>query len=117
MEHFLLLTAIVLGVIVVVGFLNEKFFHLTYEIMLLLASVFIGICMLMAAAVAKNSSMGEILQRVQLFNLEDLLMNGVLCFMLFAGSCHLKLNQFKEQIRPVGVLAFSCTLADRKSVV
>ena len=111
MEHFLLLTAIVLGVIVVVGFLNEKFFHLTYEIMLLLASVFIGICMLMAAAVAKNSSMGEILQRVQLFNLEDLLMNGVLCFMLFAGSCHLKLSQFKEQARPVGVLAFFCTLA------
>ena len=111
MEHFLLLTAIVLGVIVVTGFLNEKLFHLTYEIMLLLSSVLIGICMLMAAAAAKNSSMGEILQKVQLFNLEDLLMKGVLCFMLFAGSCHLKLSQFKEQARPVGVLAFFCTLA------
>lgn len=111
MDHFLLLAAIVLGVIVVVGFLNEKIFHLTYEIMLLLASVLIGICMLMAAAAVKNSSVNEILQRVQLFNLEDLLMNGVLCFMLFAGSCHLKLNQFKEQARPVGVLAFFCTLA------
>ena len=111
MDLFLLLTAIVLGVIMIVGFLNEKVFHQTYEIMLLLASVLVGICMLIIASVMQNSSAGEILEKVQLFNLEALLLNGVLCFMLFAGSYHLKLSQFKEQARPVSVLAFFCTLA------
>lgn len=110
MDHFLLLSAIVLGVIVVVGFLNEKFFHLTYEIVLLIASVLVGACMLLGGAALKNSSAGELLQQVQLFNLEDLLMKGVLCFMLFAGSCHLKLSQFRAQAHAISVLAFFCTL-------
>ena len=110
MDQFLLLSAIVLGVIMVVGYLNEKVFHLTYEIALLLSSMLVGICMLMAASALQNRSTGEILRKVQLFNLEDLLMKGVLCFMLFAGSCHLKLSHFREHARPVGVLAFFCTL-------
>ena len=111
MNLFLLLMTIVLGVIVAVGFLNEKIFHKTYEIVLLLASILVGICLLTAASIMKNSSAEEILGSIQLFNLEDFLINGTLCFMLFAGSCHLKLRQFKEQARPVGVLAFFCTLA------
>ena len=111
MDLFLVLTVIVLGVIMLVGFLNEKIFNLTYEIVLLLASILVGICMLFAASMMKNSSPGEILEKIQLFNLEEFLLNGVLCFMLFAGSFHLKLSQFKEQARPVSVLAFFCTLA------
>ena len=50
MNVFLLLTAVVLGIIMLVGFLNEKVFHLTYEIVLLLASIFVGVCMLAAAS-------------------------------------------------------------------
>lgn len=111
MDRFLMLTAVVLGVIMVVGFLNEKVFHMTYEIVLLLASVVVGICLLAVASLIKSSSMGEILEQVRLFDLEEFLINGVLCFMLFAGSCHMKLQRFKEQARPVGVLAFFCTLA------
>ena len=110
MDHFLLLTAVVLGVIVVVGYLNERFFHLTYEIVLLLASVVVGAGMLLAGSALNHTSAGEILQQIQLFNLEDLLMKGVLCFMLFAGSCHLKLSQFREQAHAISVLAFFCTL-------
>ena len=111
MDLFLLLTAVVLGIIVLVGFLNEKIFHLTYEIVLLLASIFVGICMLAAVSVMKNTGTAEILENIQLFNLEDFLIKGVLCFMLFAGSYHLRLSQFKEQARPVSVLAFFCTVA------
>ncbi len=111
MNVFLLLTAVVLGIIMLVGFLNEKVFHLTYEIVLLLASIFVGVCMLAAASLLKNTGIGEILEKIQLFDLEAFLLDGVLCFMLFAGSYHLKLSQFKEQARPVSVLAFFCTVA------
>jgi CPA1 family monovalent cation:H+ antiporter len=111
MNLFLVLVTIVLGVIMVVGFLNEKVFHMTYEIVLLLASILVGMSLLAAASIMRNSSADEIMEGIQLFNLEDILINGILCFMLFAGSYHLKLRQFKEQARPVGVLAFFCTLA------
>lgn len=111
MNLFLLLAALVLGVIMVVGFLNEKVFHLTYEIVLLLFSILVGILLLAAASIIKNSSASEVLENFQLFNLEELLINGVLCFMLFAGAHHLKLRQFKDEVRPISVLAFFCTLA------
>ena len=111
MNLFLLLTAVVLGVIMVVGFLNEKVFHLTYEIVLLLFSILVGILLLAAASIIKNSSASEVLENFQLFNLEELLINGVLCFMLFAGAHHLKLRQFKDEVRPISVLAVFCTLA------
>ena len=37
-------------------------------------------------------------------------MKGVLCFMLFAGACHMKLSDFKRLARPVGVLSIGATL-------
>ena len=91
MNVFLLLTAVVLGIIMLVGFLNEKVFHLTYEIVLLLASIFVGVCMLAAASLLKNTGIGEILEKIQLFDLEAFLLDGVLCF--------------------ISVLAFFCTVA------
>ncbi len=105
-----LLSAVILGIIVLIGFLNEKLFHLNYEISLLLFSVLIGICFTVVVSIIQNESVKDLLQSVQVFDLEAFLMEGVLCFMLFAGSCHLKLSQFKEFARPVGVLAFICTL-------
>ena len=110
MEHLLLLSAVTLGIIVLIGFLNEKFFHLNYEISLLLFSVIIGICLTLVFSLIKKESITDILQRVQVFDLEAFLMKGVLCFMLFAGSCKLKISQFKENARPIGILAFLCTL-------
>ncbi len=38
------------------------------------------------------------------------LLEGVLCFMLFAGSFRMKLADFKAQARQITVLAFVCTL-------
>ena len=80
MNVFLLLTAVVLGIIMLVGFLNEKVFHLTYEIVLLLASIFVGVCMLAAASLLKNTGIGEILEKIQLFDLEAFLLDGEACW-------------------------------------
>ena len=110
MDHLLLLSAITLGIVVLIGFINEKFFHLNYEISLLLFSVLIGICLTVSVSLIRKESVKDFLQGIQVFDLEAFLMKGVLCFMLFAGSCHLKLSQFREFARPIGVLAIVCTL-------
>lgn len=100
----------IIALVCILGFFNEKVTKLTYEIALMLFSVVIGIVLLAAAAIFSGTDAGDLLQQFRLTDIEGFLMEGVLCFMLFAGSCHLKLSDFREQARQVSVLAFVCTL-------
>ena len=112
MENMLFLLA-TLGIIALIEFLNEKLFHLTKEISLMLFSVVIGFVLTVIMAIMKDETVKELLQGLQVYNIENFLMNGVLCFMLFAGSCHLKLGKFRKEARPIGVLSFLCTSWER----
>ena len=100
---------VIIGFISVLGFLNEKLTKLTYEISLMLFSVVIGILLLTGISVFDGTGIADILSRVQILDIEGFLMEGVLCFMLFAGSCHMKLSDFKMHARHISVLAFVCT--------
>ena len=100
---------VIIGFISVLGFLNEKLTKLTYEISLMLFSVVIGILLLTGISVFDGTGIADILSRVQILDIEGFLMEGVLCFMLFAGSCHMKLSDFKTHARHISVLAFVCT--------
>ena len=96
--------------IVFIGFFNEKVTHLTYEIALMLFSLVTGTVITLAAAAGKDIPVLTLLSDVKVFDLEEFLINGVLCFMLFAGACHIRLPDFRRLMRPVTVLAFICTL-------
>ncbi|HAM15777.1 MAG TPA: hypothetical protein DCP91_07960, partial [Eggerthellaceae bacterium] len=100
----------IIALICVLGFFNEKVTKLTYEIALMLFATIIGVAMLVVVAVAGDTDVANVLKEVQGFDIHDFLMHGVLCFMLFAGSCHMKLKDFKQQARQVTVLALVCTL-------
>ena len=52
----------------------------------------------------------ETLQKLDYYDLNAFLVKGVLCFMLFAGSCHHKMRDVVNSIRHITVLAFVCTL-------
>lgn len=111
MNHFLLITVVLLSLIVILGFFNEKVTKFTYEISLMLFSVIIGAVLLLAIFLFKDSvSVTNFLENFQLINLETFLMKGVLCFMLFAGSCHMRLLDFKKHARIVSLLAILATL-------
>ena len=107
---FLPIAVFILFMIVMIGFFNEKVTGLTYEIALMLFSVILGGGAALAASLAKGTSVSNFLSGVAILDFEGFLMNGVLCFMLFAGSCHIKLSHFRRHARSVGVLAFLCTL-------
>ena len=108
--NILFLFVVILAMICLLGFFNEKVTKLTYEISLMLFSSIIGAVLLIIASVFSGKSVGNILAEIQVFNIEKYLMEGVLCFMLFAGSCHMKLSDFKRQARQISVLAFVATL-------
>ena len=110
MIQFLIPFSVVLGLVILFAFINEKKTHLTYEIALLLFGTITGIVTMIIASIVTNERISDILNQIQVFNIEHYLMNGVLCFMLFAGSCHLKLSDFKKEARNITVMAIICTL-------
>lgn len=97
----------IIAFVCVLGFFNEKVTKLPYEISLMLFSTVIGILIIIASALFSGS---EILEQAQMMDIKDFLLEGVLCFMLFSGSCRMKLEDFKAQARQITVLAFVCTL-------
>ncbi len=106
MYLFVIIIALVCGF----GFFNEKVTKLTYEISLMLFSIVIGIVLVILATVFDGTSVSETLDTSNFISIKEYLMEGVLCFMLFAGSCHMKLSDFKEMARQITVLSFVCTL-------
>ncbi len=110
MDNFLIHTVIILLFVVLLGFFNEKITKFTYEISLMLFSVIISSVLLLLGVVIKDSSVSQILDNLHFVNIEGFLMDGVLCFMLFAGSCHMRLRDFKKHARSISVLAIGATL-------
>ena len=110
MTTFLPYFVVIMLLVVGLGFFNEKVTKLTDEIALMLFAIILGAILLCVSVLIKNQDVQTILHDIQLFDLEDYLMDCVLFFMLFAGSCHMKLKDFGRLARQVSVLSFLCTL-------
>lgn len=110
MDNFLMYLAGILLLVVVFGFFNEKITRMPYEISLMVFSVLAGVLILVLVRVVRHVPILEMSQDLNIFNIEAFLMKGVLCFMMFAGSCHMKLRDFKEQFRLISLLAIVGTL-------
>lgn len=111
MNSFLGAVVFLLAFIVFLGFFNEKVTKFTYEISLMLFTIIIGAAILIIRmATGEEASVTQILAGIDFSRLETVLMEGMLCFMLFAGSCHSKLLDFKKHAKMVSLLAIVTTL-------
>ena len=111
MDGFLEKVVLLLAFVVLLGFFNEKVTNMTYEISYMLFSVVIGaVLLLIGSMCGEQSSAKTILENIQIFDLESFLIKGVLCFMLFAGSCHMRLMDLKKYACPIAILAAGATL-------
>ena len=110
MDNFLVNTVVLLALVVVFGYFNEKVTRFTHEISLMLFSVILGgILVVLGIAFEGRGTVSQTLEGIQVFNLEEFLMEGVMCFMLFAGSCHMRLLDFKKHARAISLLAAAAT--------
>ncbi len=103
----LLLLVILLSLIVVIGMINDRFFHLPSDIALVLFSLIIG---LLLVAPGKLGWWQWDVSFITEVDLEDFLLEGVLCFMLFAGASKVHFSKFISNIRPIVFLALLTTL-------
>lgn len=102
--HWYNVVALLLTVSALFSFLNYKFFKLPKTVgmvLISLVSVFglfglrsLGFDMITPATTA-----------VQSINFSEALLQGVLCFLLFAGALHIDMSEFLEQKWSIGVLA------------
>jgi len=110
MNNFLGATVFLLTFIVFLGFFNEKVTKFTYEISLMLFSIIIGaVLLVLKVSLSEDTTVVQIINNLDFTGLESFLMEGVLCFMLFAGACHSRLLDFKKHAKTVSLLAIVTT--------
>ena len=97
--------------ICVIGFFNEKVTKFPYEIALLLYSSIIGLLLVIGLySISNMTRIHDLIDKIEGYDMQAFLVEGVLCFMLFPGSCHHKMKDIKNSLRHITVLAFVCTL-------
>ncbi len=103
----------VLALIVLFGFLNEKVFKLTNEIALMLISFVVGLIFYITHILTgfdANFYIEQLSLSPLNFDLNNFLVQGILCFMLFAGACRLKWNDLLKNFKLTAFLSLLTTL-------
>ena len=106
----LLTIGVLMALTALFGVLNERYLRLPSSIGLML----LALLMTAALAVLKSFGMIEGLTwariLVEKLDLSEVLLNGVLCFMLFAGSAGVKVSFLRENEWPILSLAIGSTI-------
>lgn len=108
--NILLFLIIILAFIVLIGILNEKVFHLQSDIALIFFSLIISLTLMGVRFIFPIDSLKMFIDNLGDFGFEEYLMDGVLCFMLFAGASKVNMGKFKQNLRPICLLALLTTL-------
>ena len=98
----LLYFVMVVAIIVIAGILNENIFKISFEISLVLFSFILSFILKILPAGFQES----LFANVGNFSLDSYLMDGVLCFMLFAGASNIHFSKFFSNLKPITLLAF-----------
>ncbi len=101
---------IILAYIVVIGIVNEKLFHIQSDIAMILFSLIISGVLLTIRYISPSETIGRFVENLGEFGFEEYLMDGMLCFMLFAGAGKVNMGKFKQNLRPICLLALLTTL-------
>ncbi len=110
MEYALIFLAVVLFLVVAFSLFNEKVTKMPDEIALLLFSLVVGVVL---SVLIKNeiiSFSDNIVEAVTEFRLDKILLEVLLCFMLFTGASELKLPSLVHNIKHISLLALLTTL-------
>lgn len=106
---FLSLFTIIIFLVTVISLLNERFFKMPNDIALLLFSFSVCVLIQLAVTVFSLDGLEAWLSRLNDFRFESYLLDGVLCFMLFAGASKVHFNKFTSNLKNITLLSFLTT--------
>jgi len=101
--------AILAGLAAVFGFINERFLRLQTTIGLMLLALVMSVALALLKQFAGLDFFGWEQDLVSGLDLGDTLLNGVLCFMLFAGSAGVRIKRLGEYRWTIASLAIIST--------
>lgn len=108
--NVLLFLIIVLAFIVAIGIFNERILRMQADIALIMFSLVAAIVLLVVTKVSNVPVLIEFTGKLGDFGFEEYLMDGVLCFMLFAGASKVNMRKFKQNLRAISLLALLTTV-------
>lgn len=109
-NELLILFTLILFLVVVLSFINEKTIKLPYEIGLVVFGLGFSVILILLQKLNVITIPTEMLDLFKQFNFNDFLIHGVLCFMLFSGASRIKFNDFNEDKFLIGKMAILGTL-------
>ncbi len=101
---------IILIYTVFIGIINERFFHMQSDIALIFFSLLLSAVLLLARLLFPETALVSFVDKLADFGFREVLMDGMLCFMLFAGASKVNMGKFKKNLRPISLLALLTTL-------
>ena len=102
--------AIIALLIVLISVINEKWLHIQSDIVLILFSLGISILVLLLEQIPALAPYLVKVREQSDFDFASYLLDGVLCFMLFAGASRVSVTKFSQNIRTISLLALLSTV-------
>ncbi len=106
----LIFLIIILAFIVLIGILNEKAFHIQSDIALIMFSLIIALIMAVLSKLTSIAWLDVFVNRIGDFGFEEYLLDGVLCFMLFAGASKVNISFIARRAVRLYSCIFACAL-------
>jgi CPA1 family monovalent cation:H+ antiporter len=103
--------AFLFAIAAVLSFVNDRFLHIQHDIGLLIMACLTTVVLRILANFVPSVDIGLLKELTQSFNLNDTLLKGVLCFLLFRGSVRVSWRVLRDQRWLIGWLAFAGTTA------
>lgn len=100
---------IILIFIVLIGVLNQHWFHMQPDIALICFSTVFSLILLVFSMLFDFDEVSAFVGKLGDFGFEKYLMDGVLCFMLFSGASKVNIRKFRENVRAISLLALLTT--------
>jgi CPA1 family monovalent cation:H+ antiporter len=109
MPTFLTFAAL-LGLTALFSYVNERFLRLQQAIGLMILALLITLILMSLDVLGLSDAFPKEQVFVTRLSLDETLLNGVLCFMLFAGSINVKFSTLREERWVILTLAIGATL-------
>jgi CPA1 family monovalent cation:H+ antiporter len=108
--HTFLAVAAILGLTALFSYVNERFLHLQQTIGLMVLALVFTLVLMALNTLGLTDAFAREQAFVTQLALNETLLNGVLCFMLFAGSINVKIRILGEEKWVILTLAIGATL-------
>lgn len=110
MEHILAGLLLILFLVVFISILNERTVKISNDVALVLFTFLIAVGIKILHGMGWIQYEGTVIGDIVGLNLQEFLMDGILCFMLFSGASGVNFNRFVKNIKSISLLALLSTV-------